>query len=540
MPRQRVLIIAVLAFSQLLAMLDMSIVNTAIPAIAREFQASSATLQWLVGSFALVFAGFLLLAGALGDRYGRRRMLAIGLLIFAATSVGASFATSSATLIAFRAGQGVGAAIVVPQTLSILTAVFPREERGRALGIWAGALGLGTAGGPLLGGVLVDQIGWAAVFWVPAPVAGLALLGLRVVPESRSEGESGLDLPGALFGTLAVTGLVYGVIEGDRAGWGSLEIAGVLGLAAAALLLFLAVERRAATPMVPLHFFRQRDFNGGVCILFLMFFALLGVMFFLSQFFQLIQGKSAFTAGLYMLPLAIGIMVTGPLAGRLISIVGPKALILLAMVLSAGVLLSFTRLEIDSAYWPIGIALFLFGMGGGLVMPTVTDTIMASVPIRQAGRASGVSTTGRQVGGAMGIAVLGAVAATTYAGGVSSALTGVLPADLVAQVGDGIGAAVVLARGAEPEVAAAIEAAAFPAFVDAIRGVFWIGAAFMGLAGLAALFLIPVRMRATQMGAEPRAVPIPDVTASALRRATEMGLLRAHPQKAAPAPVAGD
>ncbi len=540
MPRQRVLIIAVLAFSQLIAMLDMSIVNTAIPAIAREFQASSATLQWLVGSFALVFAGFLLLAGALGDRYGRRRMLAIGLLIFAATSVGASFATSSATLIAFRAGQGVGAAIVVPQTLSILTAVFPREERGRALGIWAGALGLGTAGGPLLGGVLVDQIGWAAVFWVPAPVAGLALLGLRVVPESRSEGESGLDLPGALFGTLAVTGLVYGVIEGDRAGWGSLEIAGVLGLAAAALLLFLAVERRAATPMVPLHFFRQRDFNGGVCILFLMFFALLGVMFFLSQFFQLVQGKSAFTAGLYMLPLAIGIMVTGPLAGRLISVVGPRALILLAMVLSAGVLLSFTRLEIDSAYWPIGIALFLFGMGGGLVMPTVTDTIMASVPIRQAGRASGVSTTGRQVGGAMGIAVLGAVAATTYAGGVSNALTGVLPADLVAQVGDGIGAAVVLARGAEPEVAAAIEGAAFPAFVYAIRGVFWIGAAFMGLAGLAALFLIPVRMRATQMGAEPRAVPIPDVTASALRRATEMGLLRAHPQKAAPAPVAGD
>ena len=190
-------------------------------------------------------------------------------------------------------------------------------------------------------------------------------------------------------------------------------------------------------------------------------------------------------------------------------------------------LLSFTRLEIDSAYWPIGIALFLFGTGGGLVMPTVTDTIMASVPIRQAGRASGVSTTGRQVGGAMGIAVLGAVAATTYAGGVSNLLTG-------------IGAAVVLPRGAEPEVAAAIEGAAFPAFVDAIRGVFWIGAAFMGLAGLAALFLIPVRMRATQMGAEPRAVPIPAVTASALRRATEMGLLRAHPQKAAPATAAGD
>ena len=540
MPRRRVLIIAVLALSQLLAMLDMSIVNTAIPAIAREFQASSSTLQWLVGGFALLFAGLLLLAGALGDRYGRRRILAVGLVIFAVTSVGASFATTAEALIAFRAGQGVGAAFVVPQTLSILTAVFPREERGRALGIWSGALGLGTAGGPLLGGVLVDQIGWEAVFWVPAPVALLALLGLRFVPESRSEGEGGLDLPGAVLGTLGISALVYGVIEGNNSGWGSGEIVAAFALAATALLLFLAVERRAAAPMVPLHFFRQRDFDGGVAVLFLMFFALLGVMFFLSQFFQLVQGKSAFTAGLYMLPLATAMMVTAPLAGRMIAVVGPKRLVLLSMALSVGVLVFFTRMDVDSAYWPIGIALFVFGMSGGLVMPTVTDTIMASVPIRQAGRASGVSTTGRQVGGAMGIAILGAIAASTYAGGVSSALTGSLPPDLVAQIRDGIGAAAVIAQAAEPEVAAAIEAAVFPAFVDAIHVVFWIGAAFMALAGVATVFLIPSRVRATQMGAETE-ISAAVVSAATVHRAAAIGLMRAHPQKVtAPAAAAGD
>ena len=344
-----------------------------------------------------------------------------------------------------------------------------------------------------------------------------------------------------MLGTAGITALVYGVIEGDRAGWGSLEILASFGLAAAALLLFLGVERRAATPMVPLHFFRQRDFNGGVSVLALMFFALLGVMFFLSQFFQLVQGKSAFTVGLYMLPLAAGIMMMGPLAGRLIAVVGPRALIISVMALSAGVMLFFTRMDLDSVYWPIGLALFFFGTSGGLAMPTVTDTIMASVPIQQAGRASGVSTTGRQIGGAMGIAVLGAIAATTYAGGVSNALSGALPADLVAQVGDGIGVAAVIARGAEPEVAALIEAAAFPAFVDVIHDVFWIGAAFMGLAGVATLFLIPGRMRATQMGPMPGATPAPVVSASTVRNAAKIGLLRSHPQKvASPTPAAGD
>ncbi|HJN93875.1 MAG TPA: MFS transporter, partial [Dehalococcoidia bacterium] len=337
-----------------------------------------------------------------------------------------------------------------------------------------------------------------------------------------------------------ITALVYGVIEGDGAGWGSPEILGVLGLAAASLLLFVAIEYRAATPMVPLHFFRQRDFNGGVAILFLVFFALLGVMFFLSQFFQFVQGKSAFTAGLYMLPLAVALMVTAPLAGRMISVVGPRGLVLLSMGLSAGVLLFFTQMEIDSAYWPIGIALFFFGMGGGLMTPAVTDTIMASVPLHQAGRASGVSTTGRQIGGAVGIAVLGAVAATSYASGVSGSLAGVLPPDLVAEVGDGIGAAAVIARGADPGLAAVIEGAAFPAFVEAIRVVFWIGASFMALAGLAAL-LIPARMRSVQMGSTPSSEPASAVTASTVHRAAEMGLIRAHPQKvAAPAAAAGD
>jgi MFS family permease len=225
-------VLAVLSLAQVLVMLDVSIINTAIPAIAREFEASSATLQWLVDSYALLFAGLLLLAGALGDRYGRRRILALGLAVFAAGSVGAALSTTTTVLIVLRAVQGVGAALVIPQTLSILTAVFPREERSKAIGLWTGALGLGTAGGPLLGGALVDTINWAAVFWVPAPIALAALIGLRIVPESRSEGgDRRLDLTGAVLGTVGISALVYGVIEGHGAGWTSAEIIAAFGVA---------------------------------------------------------------------------------------------------------------------------------------------------------------------------------------------------------------------------------------------------------------------------------------------------------------------
>ena len=293
----RWLILAVLATGQMLVMLDVSIVNTAIPSIARSFQASSSTLQWIVDSYALLFAGLLLLSGALGDRFGRRRLLGLGLLVFIAASIGASLSNTATTLILMRGVQGVGAAMAMPQTLSILTAVFPREERSRALGLWTAALGLGTAGGPLVGGALVDAIDWSAVFWVPAPVAALAFLGLRIVPESRSEGQHKLDLPGAALGTIAMIALVYGVIEGHDAGWASAEIIAAFGVAGGTAVAFLFVESRAESPMVPLKFFRSRDFNGSLVVLFLTFFALLSVMFFLSQYFQLVQGQSAFQSG---------------------------------------------------------------------------------------------------------------------------------------------------------------------------------------------------------------------------------------------------
>ena len=528
----RWLILAVLATGQMLVMLDISIVNTAIPSIARSFQASSSTLQWIVDSYALLFAGLLLLSGALGDRFGRRRLLGLGLLVFIAASIGASLSNTATMLIMMRGVQGVGAAMAMPQTLSILTAVFPREERSRALGLWTAALGLGTAAGPLVGGALVDAIDWSAVFWVPAPVAALAFLGLRIVPESRSEGQQKLDLPGAALGTIAMIALVYGVIEGHGAGWASAEIIAAFGVAGGTAVTFLFVESRAESPIVPLKFFRSRDFNGSLVVLFLTFFALLSVMFFLSQYFQLVQGHSAFQSGLRLLPTAIAMMVTAPIAGRLIPVLGPKILIATAMASAVGVLLFLTQLDVSTPYWQIGVALGIFGMGGGLAMPTVTDTTMAAVPVNEAGRASGVSNAGRQLGGAIGIAALGTLAASLYTTTVGNDLAGLLPAALVDQVADGIGAAAVVARGLDAETAGLVLAATQPAFVDAITTVFLIGSVFMVLALLATLVLIPLRQRTTQMSdGELLGRERPLSTPADLRRGLDMGLARTSPQK---------
>jgi EmrB/QacA subfamily drug resistance transporter len=503
--------LVVLAAAQVLIMLDLQIVNTAIPAIARAFEASSATLQWIVDSYALIFAGLLLLAGALGDRFGRRRVLFIGLVAFIASSLGAAAANSANMLIVMRALQGVSAALVMPQTLSIITAIFPRHERARALGIWAGAMGLGTAGGPLLGGALVDNISWSAVFWVPVPVALFTIAGLRVTPESRSAGDNRLDLPGALFGTAAIFALVYAIIEGHAAGWGSPLIVAAFAVAGGSSIAFIAAERVAPNPIVPLRFFKQRDFNGSVIGLFLVFFALMGMMFFLAQYFQLVQGESAFRSGLNLLPTAIGMTIMAPITGRLIPIVGPKILLTLAGLSGMGVLLWFSRLDVDSGYLGIGIGLFVFGLGGGMAIPTISDTTMAAVPVNEAGRASGVSNTGRQIGGALGIAVLGTIAATIYSNSVSTDLAGVLPGPLVAQIADGIGAAAVIARQSDPQIALLIREAANPAFVDAITSVFAIGAVFMGLAALSSILLIPMHMRTHQMSDAPVA-PTPAIS----------------------------
>ena len=295
--RRRWIILLVLAGSQMLVQLDATIINTAMPAIKRAFEMSEAQSLWVVDAYMVIFGGLLLLAGALGDRFGRRKILIVGMGIFVVASIAIAFSPDANFMIVGRGLQGLGGALVIPQTLSILTAVFPREERGRAIGIWAGAMGFGMAFGPLVGGVLVDLIGWAGVFWVPAPIAALCMFGMAAVPESRSQLHTKLDVPGAITGTIAMVAIVFAIIEGIQKGWTDPLIVGSFAVAIVSALMFIVIERRTDQPLLPMAFFKQRDFTGSMVGMFFIMFALMGVMFYLPQFFQLVQGMSASESG---------------------------------------------------------------------------------------------------------------------------------------------------------------------------------------------------------------------------------------------------
>ena len=267
----RWLVLAVMSLSVFMVFVDGTVVNTALPAIARDFEASTATLQWVADGYILILAGLLLVGGTLGDKFGRRRWLGRGMVVFGAASVGAALAPNANSLIFFRGLQGLGAALVLPATLSIITAVFPRHERSKAIAIWTGVGGLGVAFGPVAGGYLVDNINWSAVFWLHIPFVALALLGQRFVPESRDTRELRVDVPGAVLVTTGLIALVFGIIQGNEEGWGSALIIGIFALSMVLLIAFGVVESRSDHPMLPLRFFRQRDFTGAVIIIGLAF-----------------------------------------------------------------------------------------------------------------------------------------------------------------------------------------------------------------------------------------------------------------------------
>ncbi|MCY3567427.1 MAG: MFS transporter, partial [Chloroflexi bacterium] len=364
--RRRWVILLVLAGAQMLVQLDATIINTALPAIKRAFEMSESQSLWVADAYMVIFGGLLLLAGALGDRFGRRKTLIIGMGIFVAASIAVAFSPDANFLIVGRGLQGLGGALVIPQTLSILTAVFPREERSRAIGIWAGAMGFGMAFGPLVGGVLVDLIGWAGVFWVPAPIAALAMLGMAAVPESRSQLHTKLDVPGAITGTIAMVAIVFAIIEGIQKGWTDSLIVGSFAVAIVAAVLFIIIERRTDQPLLPMAFFKQRDFTGSMVGMFFIMFALMGVMFYIPQFFQLVQGMSATESGARLMPLALMMMFFAPVAARLLPVLGPRFMLFWApAVHGAGALLIFSFvLDIDTPYWMIALGLAFLGMGG--------------------------------------------------------------------------------------------------------------------------------------------------------------------------------
>lgn len=378
-------ILAVMSLGTLIVFLDLTVVNTALPSISVDLQASTSDLQWVVDSYVLALAGLLMLAGSVGDRYGRKRWMAVGLVVFGAGSVVGAFASDIETLIAGRAIQGLGAAFVLPATLSIVTNAFPRHEGGRAIAVWTAVGGVGIGFGPAVGGYLVDRWDWAAAFWIHIPIIAVALAGLVVVRESRDHRHVGLDIPGSITATLGISTLVFAIIQGTEAGWGSPLIVGGFALSAVLLAAFIAIERTAEHPMLPLQFFKNRDFTGSVVIIGIMFFAGPATFFFMAQFFQIIQGRDAFEAGLLILPNAGAIVVASILATKLIGPLGPRRLVVISVSIMALATALFTGVGAGCSATTEIALIALFGLGFGLGMPALTDAAMASVPVEDAG-----------------------------------------------------------------------------------------------------------------------------------------------------------
>jgi len=486
----------------LLAFLDDTVVNTALPRISLALHASTSGLQWVVDAYVLLLAGLLLLCGSIGDRYGRKRAMSVGLVAFGAAAIGASRSTTIGQLVLMRALQGIGAALILPATLSIITNVFPRAERARAIAVWTAIGGLGIGLGPVLGGYLVDAAGWHAVFWLFVPLVLVALAGMVIVPESRDSRGIGLDVPGAVLGTAGLTALVYGIIRGGEAGWGNPRGLLSFGVAAVLLAAFAVVEARASAPMLPLRFFRQRDFSGAVLLIGMTLFAMFVTFFFLTQLFQLVQHRSALAAGLLIVPTSIAVTISAGVAGKLIHTVGPR---LLAVAMTAGMLtglIILSRTTVSTSTVQIVTALVIFGFGAGLALPALTDTVMAAVPERDAGVGSAVNDVSRQLGGALGVAVIGSLVSNTYRTRLHNALQGNVAPNILHRASSSIGVAQQTARTLPITAAATLTRAADHAFVSAITRGFVVSIAVVGLAFVVAVTMVPRRMRADQFGAE--------------------------------------
>jgi len=464
--RRRWATLAVLSLSLVIIGLDNTILNVALPTLQRTFDASASQLQWMVDSYIVVFAGLLLTMGALGDRFGRARALVSGLVIFGVASLWAANAGSAGGLIAARAVMGIGGALIMPATLSIIVDVFPREERGRAIAIWAAVAGVGIGLGPLLGGVLLENFWWGSVFLINVPIVLTALvLGAVLVPGSRDPVSSPLDLPGAMLSMGAVSALVFGIIEAPGRGWSDpLVLVGLIGsvvLGAG----FAYRELHTEHPMLDLSFFRSRRFSAGIAAISISFFALFGTLFLLTQYLQFVQGYSALEAGLRTAPLAIGIAAGAGRSDALVRRFGTTRVVTMGSIGLGIAVGSMALWTAGTAYWLVGGAILLMSFFMGNVMAPSTDSIMGAIPEAKAGVGSAMNDVTRQVGGALGIAIIGSALNGVYADRVADAVA-TLPPEAATAAGDSVGAAVQIAAQLPGPAGEALTTAAQSAFMD--------------------------------------------------------------------------
>jgi EmrB/QacA subfamily drug resistance transporter len=413
---------AITSVAVFMTTLDNLVVTTALPVIRHDLHAGLSGLEWTVNAYTLTFAVLLITGAALGDRFGRRRLFVIGLGIFTLASAAAALAPSIDVLIAARAVQGLGGAIVTPLTLTILSAAVPAERRGLVLGAWGGISGLAIAIGPLVGGAVVEGISWQWIFWLNVPI-GLALIPLAALRlrESRGPNDS-LDLPGLGLASAGLLGLVWGLVRGNQVGWASPEIVGTLAGGAAVLALFVLWELRARAPMLPLRFFRNRSFTAANVGSLLMFFGMFGSIFLLAQFFQTVQGYSPLAAGLRILPWTVMPIFVAPLAGALSDRIGGGPLMATGLALQATGLAWLAAVGSPTTAYSAFVAPFIVsGLGMALYIAPVANVVLSSVRPEEEGQASGTNNAIRELGGVFGVAVLASVFA--HYGGYGSGQT---------------------------------------------------------------------------------------------------------------------
>jgi EmrB/QacA subfamily drug resistance transporter len=433
--RRRWLILGVLCFSLLVIVLDNSIVNVAIPTLIDQLHATNSQVQWMVDSYTLVFAGLLLTMGALGDKYGRRGALQVGFVVFGLGSLASALVNTADQLIATRAFMGIGGALIMPATLSIITNVFPSEERGKAIGVWAGTAGLGVALGPLTGGFLLEHFYWGSIFLVNIPIVVFGLLaGFFLIPTSKDPSAPRLDPFGAVLSITGLSALLYGIIEAPASGWSDSTILAAFGTGIVLIAVFVWWESHTDHPMLDVRFFKNPRFSAASSGIALLFFALFGSIFLLTQYLQFTLDYSPLAAGIRLLPFALTMMIVAPLSAKVVESVGTKITVAVGLSTVTVALVTFTGLQVNSSYATDVVWRFvLLGVGMALTMAPATESVMGSLPLAKAGVGSAVNDTTRQVGGALGVAIIGSVLSSTYGSKISdffASRSKVVPANL--------------------------------------------------------------------------------------------------------------
>ncbi len=418
---RRWLILGALCMSLFIIVMDNTILNVAIPSLITDLGASNSEIQWIIDSYVIVFAGLLLTSGSLSDRFGRKGALQAGIVLFGIGSAAAALSNSATQLIFTRAFMGIGGALIMPATLSILTNVFrdPRE-RGRAIAVWAGVSGLAVAVGPITGGLLLAHFSWSSVFWVNIPIGITALvLGAFVIPKSRDPKQTRLDPFGAILSIVGLATLLFGIIEGPEKGWSSDIVVASFVIAAIALIGFVRWEQHSTHPMLDMSVFRNPRFSSASSTITLTFFALFGSMFLMTQYWQLVHGYTPLQAGIRLVPHAITMMIVAPLSARFVERLGTKRVVTAGLSLIAIGLLALSTIHATSPYLVVISYFLIMSVGMGMTMAPATESVMGSLPRAKAGVGSAVNDTTRQVGGALGVAIIGTVVSSVYAGDIA-------------------------------------------------------------------------------------------------------------------------